>query len=175
MIEIMGVTCNLRTFTREEYHDYWGKYVPDPIMDPEEYVYARERVDKAFDMNKAREEWYPKVGIFLKDGTVIGDLSFKRIDREKSRCEIGLALANDTYKGLGCGTEAMQLAISYAQNTLKLNYIYADTMGSNIRMQKIFKKLGFQFLERVERCYDMDGRWEDKINYVLVSPSLSNE
>ena len=55
------------------------------------------------------------------------------------------------------------------------NYIYADTMGLNVRMQKIFKKLEFKFLDRVERCYDMDGRWEDKLNYVLVSPSLLNE
>lgn len=44
-------------------------------------------------------------------------------------------------------------------------------MGSNIRMQKIFEKLGFEFINCDEHFYNMHDRWEDKMNYVLINPN----
>ncbi|QAT39692.1 GNAT family N-acetyltransferase [Clostridium sp. JN-9] len=169
MIKIQGNRIYLRTFKREEYHRYWKSYVPDTIMDPDTYVYDREKVDKNYDSITEKELWYPRVGIFLPEGTPIGILSFKRINYEKSQCELGIALANDNYKGFGYGTEAIELAINYVFNTLKLKKIYADTMGSNLKMRRIFDKFGFEFINKEEHFYDMHDRWEDKLNYVLIN------
>lgn len=171
MINIQGNNIYLKTFSREEYHRYWKDYVADPVMDPNNYVYDKEKVDKKYEEITEKESWYPRAGIFLYDDTPIGETSFKRIDYKKSRCELGIALVNDNYKSLGYGTEAVELAIDYIFNTLKLKYIYADTMGSNIRMQKIFERLGFEFLNSDECFYDMYDRWEDKMNYVLINPN----
>jgi RimJ/RimL family protein N-acetyltransferase len=44
----------------------------------------------------------------LLDETPIGELSFKRINHQKSQCELGIALANDNYKGFGYGIEAVE-------------------------------------------------------------------
>ncbi|WP_346930118.1 GNAT family N-acetyltransferase, partial [Clostridium sp.] len=167
MIIIEGDKIYLKTCTREEYHEHYKSYVADPIMDSDTYIYDKEKVDKNYDSIIEKESWYPRVGIFLRDGRIIGELSFKRIDYEKSRCELGLALANNNYKGLGYGTEAVNLAIDYVFNMLKLKYIYADTMGSNKRMQNIFNKFGFEFINREEHFYDMHDKWEDKLNYIL--------
>lgn len=171
MISIYGNRISLRTFTREEYHHYKKSYVADSVMDPDPYVYDKERVDKGYDSIIERESWYPRVGIFLRDETQIGELSFKRINHEKSQCELGIALVNNKYKGFGYGTEAVELAIDYAFNTLKLKYMYADTMGSNLKMQKIFDRFGFEFINRGEHCYDMHDRWEDKLYYMLRNPN----
>jgi RimJ/RimL family protein N-acetyltransferase len=171
MINIKGNRIFLRTFTREEYHQFWQSYIPDPIMDPDPYIYVKEKVDIKYDIITEKESWYPRVGIFLSDETLIGELSFKRINHEKSQCELGIALVNDKYKGLGYGTEAVEMAIDYVFNVLKLNYIYANTMGSNFKMQRIFNKFGFEFINREEQRYDMHDRWEDKLNYVLQSPN----
>lgn len=167
MISIKGNRIFLRTFTREEYHQLWQSYIPDPIMDPDPYVYNKEKVDIEYAIVTEKESWYPRVGIFLLDKTVIGELSFKRINHEKSQCELGIALVNDKYKGLGYGTEAVEIAIDYVFNVLKLKYIYADTMGSNFKMQRIFYKFGFKLINREDHRYDMHNRWEDKLNYVL--------
>ncbi|WP_346868908.1 GNAT family protein [Clostridium sp. UBA5119] len=91
---------------------------------------------------------------------------------KKGKCELGLALANNNYKGLGYGTEAVKLAIDYVFNILKLKCIYADTMGSNKRMQSIFNKFGFKFINKEEHFYDMHDRWEDKLNYILRNPEV---
>lgn len=167
MIRIQGHKICLRTFTREEYHQYWNSYVADSVMDPNPYVYDKERVDENYDSITKKESCYPRVGIFLADGTPIGTLSFKRINYDKSQCELGLVLTNNNYKGLGYGTEAVELAIDYVFNSLKLKKIYADTMGSNFKMQRIFDRFGFEFVNREEHFYDMNDRWEDKLNYVL--------
>ncbi|MTI49934.1 GNAT family N-acetyltransferase [Sporosalibacterium faouarense] len=171
MISIQGDRICLRTFTREEYHEFYKSYIADPIMDPDSYSYDKEKVDKNYDIITEKESWYPRVGIFLSDATPIGELSFKRVSFEKSQCELGIVLANDEYKGMGYGTEAIKIAIDYVFNTLKLKYIYADTMGSNTKMQRIFNRLGFEFLNREKNCYDMHDRREDKLNYMLKNPN----
>jgi len=170
MISIQGDNIYLRTFTKEEYHKYWRSYVADPIMDPDIYVYNAESIDKRYDAITEKESWYPTVGIFLSDETPIGAVSFKRINYEKSRCELGIVIGNDNYKGLGYGTKAVELAIYYVFNTLKLKHIYADTMGSNVKMQRIFNKFRFEFINKEEHFYDMHDRWEDKLNYILKNP-----
>jgi RimJ/RimL family protein N-acetyltransferase len=169
MISIQGKRINLRTFTREEYHQYWKSYVADSVMDPTAYVYDEKRVDKSYDYITEKESWYPRVGIFLPNEMPIGELSFKRINHEKSQCELGIVLANDNYKGLGYGTEAVELAIDYIFNSLNLNYIYADTMGSNLKMQGILERLGFRFVSREKHCYNMQDRWEDKLNFMHIN------
>lgn len=172
MINIQGHKIYMRTFTKEEYHQYWKSYIADPIMDPDRYIYEKEKVDKRYNAMTERAYWYPTVGIFLPDNTPIGALSFKRINYEKSQCELGLVLVNNKYKSLGYGTEAVKLAIEYVFNILELNTIYADTMGSNVKMQRIFDKYGFEFIDKEENRYDMHDRWEDKLNYKLKNPSL---
>ncbi len=171
MIVIKGEKIILKTFERHEYHVFYKKYVADPIMDPNQYVYNKEKVDKSFNAIKEKETYYPIVGIFLPNSEVIGELSFKRINYEKSQCELGIVLANNEYKGLGYGTEAVHLAIEYAFNTLKLNNILVDTMGSNIKMRRILNKLGFDLISKEHNYYDMGNRKEDKLNYILLNPN----
>jgi RimJ/RimL family protein N-acetyltransferase len=142
-------------------------------MDPNPYAYNKERVDKGYDAITENESWYPRVGIFLSDGTPIGELSFKRINYEKSQCELIIAIANESYKGFGYGTETVELSIDYIFNTLKLKYIYADTMGSNLKMQRIFDRFGFELINSEESYYDMYDRCEDKLNYILRNRNLT--
>lgn len=167
MIEITGPRLILRTMTRDEFHQSRRVYVADPVMDPDPYVYDVEKVDETYDRYTAREADYPTVGIFTPDGKVIGELSFKRIDREKRRCELGIMMLNDSHKGQGYGGEAFRMAVDYAFDVLDLDAIYADTMGSNTRMQRILSRLGFHCFLRLEECYDMHDRFEDRLDYVL--------
>ena len=75
------MSITLRPFTREEYHDFWRRYVPDPIMDSRPYRYQQEHVDCSFRYDQTRRDWYPVFGIFTEDGAAVGSLSLKRIDR----------------------------------------------------------------------------------------------
>lgn len=160
---------SLRIFNKDEYHKFWQSYIADPVCDPNGYVYDKEKVDKQYDAITKKQSWYLSFGVFLDDSIPMGTLSLKRIDHEKSQCELGIMLTNDNYKGLGYGSQAVKLAIDYAFNTLNLKYIYADTMGSNLKMQRILDKFGFKLISKDEHFYDMKDRWEDKLNYVLIN------
>lgn len=173
MVCVQGEKVCLKTFTRDEYHEFCKMYIADSIMDPDPYVYDKKTEDKEFDAIMEKESWYKKLGIFITGDTPIGCMSIKRIDFENSQCELGIVLANDRYKGLGYGTEAVKLSIDYVFKNLMLRYIYADTMGSNMRMQKIFHKFGFIFVNREVHRYDMHDRWEDKLNYMLLNPQYA--
>lgn len=163
-------TVELRPFTRAEYHAFYADYVADPVMDPNFYHYNRDRVDRCFDLEQSRRAWYPVFGIFLPDGECVGSLALKRIDPMDRRCEIGITMKDNGCKNHGYGTQAMREAIRMASEVYGVRHIYADTMGSNRRMQHILDKLGFRFLERIPHAYDMHDRWEDKLNYVLEVP-----
>lgn len=155
---------DLRPFTREEYHEFFRGYVPDPLMDPHPYHYQKTHVDRNFEYDEARRSWYPTFGIFASDA-IVGTLSLKRIDHAAQKCEIGLMMMNDACKNQGFGTAAMRLAMQMAQTEYGMKSIWADTMGSNTRMQHILEKLGFQLVERIENVYDMPHGKEARLVY----------
>ncbi|MDF2821801.1 MAG: N-acetyltransferase [Clostridiales bacterium] len=167
MIEIKGEKIILRTWNIETYKAMWKKYVNDPLMDPVPYKYNEEKVLSWYHINMSMHTTYPRFGIFDKEDNPIGELSLKRIDYANRTCEIGIMLANDTYKSKGYGSEAFSLAIKYAFNVLGLRKIFGDTFSPNIKSQKLFLKNGFQ-LYKVEKdsVEREDGMW-DKLYYVL--------
>lgn len=166
-MHIQGDGMTLRTMTRAEFHAGRQRYVSDPVMDANPYHYDANTVDDAYEKLLAQAETYPVVGIFLIDGTHIGELAFKRINRETNRCELGIMLYDDAFKGQGLGGKAFSLAVDHAFSALGLQAVYADTMGGNLRMQRILARLGFRCYLRLEACYDMGGRMEDRLDYVL--------
>lgn len=159
------MNVELKPFSREEYHAFYQNYEADPMMDPLPYRYQYTHVDRSFDYDQTRREWYPTFGIFA-DGKAVGILSLKRIDREKKRCEIGLVLMNDSVKNKGYGTQAMRLGMKLAVEQYGVNAVWADTMGCNTRMQHILEKLSFRLVERVPQICDMIDHKEDWLNYV---------
>ena len=160
----------LRPCTREEYHEFFQGYEPDPVMDPKPYHYQRTHVDHCFDYDMLRKEWYPTFGIFEND-RIVGTLSLKRIDSAASKCEIGLVLQNDSCKNRGIGTRAMQLGMEIAVEQYSITNIWADTMGHNKRMQHILEKLGFQLKEHICGVYDMPSGKEDRLVYCWIKHS----
>lgn len=157
----------LRPFTRDEYHDFYRRYRPDSLMDPRPYRYHSEHVDRSFDYDLARFEWYPVFGIFNEDGKSVGTLSLKRIDQLYKRCELGITMVNDRYKNQGYGTAAIAEALRIAKERYGLQQILADTMGSNHRMQHLLEKFGFRLIGRTPQVYDMNDHFEDKLDYIL--------
>ena len=165
MIELRGPRLTLRPMTRVEYHQFQQNYVPDPVMDPDPYQYDAASTDEAYDRRNAEASML-SLGIYLS-GAIIGSLRFKRIDRAGGRCEIGVVLDTDAHKERGYGGEAFALAVDYAFGNMSLTRVFADTMGGNIRMQRILDRLGFRCYSRMRDAYDMRGRWEDRLDYIL--------
>ena len=156
----------LRTFTEEEYHEFFRRYQSDPAMDSMPFRYNREQVSRSYIYNhEGYRDHYVHFGIFL-DNAPVGSFQLKRIDSEKKTCEFGIILRDDSVKNRGIGSEAISAGIRIAREQYGIETIIGDTMGRNHRMIHVFEKLGFHLAETVPDSFEMqDGRKEDRLIY----------
>lgn len=156
----------LRTFTEEEYHAFFMKYVPDPIMDSSPFRYSREQISRSYLYNHGgfRPD-YVHFGVFL-DQIPVGSLQLKRMDRQKHSCEFGIILQNDDVKNRGIGTAAILKLMDLARDQYGMEKMTGETMGRNKRMIRVFEKLGFERVETVPDAFELpDGQKEDRLIY----------
>ena len=156
----------LRTFTEKEYHAFFRRYQPDPLMDLSPFRYNREQISRSYVYNHGGyRENYEHLGIFL-DGEPVGSFQLKRMDQEKKQCEFGIILRDDSVKNRGLGTEAIRAGMRIAREKYGMETVIGDTMGRNRRMMRVFEKLGFTLAETVPGAFELpDGSREDRYVY----------
>ena len=102
---------------------------------------------------------------------IVGDIAFSNIVRGAFQsCHLGYKIdGSEINKGLM--TEALERAIRYAFEDLKLHRIEANIMPRNVRSIRVVEKLGF-VNEGLSRKYlKIAGVWEDHLHYVLLNPN----
>ena len=154
----------LLPFTQEEYHDFFRRYIPDPMMDSGPFRYNAEQIDRSYRYNYGgfRED-YAHYGIF-RGREPVGSLQLKRMNPETGTCEIGIILRDDSVKNLGIGTIAIRLAMQTARDQYGMCTMIGDTMLRNRRMIRVFEKLGFTLVERIEGGFELsDGSRQDRL------------
>lgn len=141
---IKGEKIVLMPYTLERCHEFFIDYVSDSAMTYDTYIYDKEKVDRYY-QNKVLDVSRCFFAICFNEKT-IGEIQIKRIDTEKQCGTLSIHLVNDSFKGKGYGTEAEQLLLNHATNTLGLKTIYADAVHRNQRSKHILEKLGFTYL-----------------------------
>ena len=86
-------------------------------------------------------EWYSIWRIELKDGTHVGDLSFKGLNADGS-VEIGYGIKED-HQGHGYATEAVNAAVMWALRQPGVTRVEAETEPDNSVSQRVLEKCGF--------------------------------
>lgn len=84
-----------------------------------------------------------RLAVILKEtGELVGQINLHHMFHSNRRCEVGYALAR-AHWGKGYVTEALEAALGYAFDTLKLNRIEADIDPRNEVSEKVLKRMGF--------------------------------
>lgn len=138
---LSGKKIELKPCTKEFWHEFYSNYINDPMMDETPYIYDYERVEKAYRI-KTSDVSRLYFSIICK-GVVVGEIYLKHINKDEASAEIGIALKNDSVKGKGLGTEAINLLVGYSFNVLGIKRIAADTVLWNTRSQHVLEKIGF--------------------------------
>ncbi|MGR3764353.1 GNAT family N-acetyltransferase [Rossellomorea sp. NS-SX7] len=142
-----------------------------PLMNDDFYTlqYQEERVGRT---NKRMEnDEYYAFGIFLTEtNELIGNLSLSDVIRGPLQCcYVGYSLSQKQ-NGKGYATEAVQLAVDYAFQELKLHRVEAGVMLHNIASMRVLEKSGFHkegiFIKNVK----INGKWEDHQHFAIVNP-----
>ena len=126
------------------------------------------------------DEWYAeiqrllksdvniRVGIFLNDGTVIGDVALQSVDRANRSCSIGIGISKLENQCKGYGTQALKLILKYAFYNQGFERITADTLEINIPAQKALEKAGFTLEGKERKAVYFKGKKHDNLKYGLL-------
>ena len=104
------------------------------------------------------------MAIIVKDSDKhIGNIKIHRINWFHRYAEVSLVIGEKEFWGKGYGTEAINLAVGHAFNTLNLHKLSARMYANNVGSIKAFKKANF-FKEGLlkEHCF-CRGSYVDKV------------
>jgi [ribosomal protein S5]-alanine N-acetyltransferase len=139
---------------------YWGS---SPMKDPLE---AKDFVAEVFADLRRRKciQW----GIARRtDNSLIGTIAFFYLDFVARKAEIGFALGR-AHWGMGYVQEALQAAIDYAFNEMRLRRIEADVDPRNLPSIRLLERLGFQKEGYLHERWLVAGETQDSLLYGLL-------
>ncbi|MBO4453049.1 MAG: GNAT family N-acetyltransferase [Clostridia bacterium] len=144
-IEISGKTLVLRPMTQKEHRALWRKYLPDAVTpgNARTFEYDEEKTDALFEALNEKADWCPAAGIFTKNDEIVGMIQLPRVIYSERRSDVYLLIANETLRGKGYGTDALELALEFAKRQMSLTRVYAEVPANNARMIRVLQKCGF--------------------------------
>jgi RimJ/RimL family protein N-acetyltransferase len=85
----------------------------------------------------------PSVKTFIieAEGKPIGIVTL--YDFRNAGCELGIKIGPEDLRGKGYATEAVELLVTYALDTLGLEVVRGSTLSHTERMRRVFEKNGF--------------------------------
>ncbi|HEY5824274.1 MAG TPA: GNAT family protein [Cyclobacteriaceae bacterium] len=143
------------------------KYIPrkraETIEDARQLLYHFDEVIH----NNEKITW----GIFLKETVqLIGTIGYVNIYKENYRAEIGYLLSPE-FHGKGMMNEALNKAIAYGFNELKLHSIEAIVDPDNIRSTKLLEKNQFIKEAYLKDNQFFNGKFIDSVIYSRINPN----
>lgn len=176
-MKLSGESIYLAVLERKDCHTIWNDFEYDFDNPCEEFNigHSEEKADAWFDeIQKLQGNTNVRLGIFLNDGTVIGDVALQDIDRVNRKCSVGMGISKICYRSKGYGQQALKLMLKYGFMYLGMERITANTLEINIGAQKSLEKCGF-ILEGRERKSDyLNGKKYDRLNYAILKEEYHN-
>ena len=178
MIKLQGENIYLAVLERKDckklYEDF--EYDFDNPAEPLYIGQSLEKSDEWFDeIQKLQMKENIRLGIFLNDGTVIGDVALQSIDEKNRSCSVGMGIAKIENRNKGYGKEAVKLILEYGFNNFGMERITANTLEINISAQKSLEGLGFILEGRERKAEYFGGKRYDKLNYGLLIEEYMEE
>jgi [ribosomal protein S5]-alanine N-acetyltransferase len=93
-------------------------------------------------INKSERELILGI-VDLAADALVGGIGLHDIDPQSRQARLGLFIGNKTAQGMGFGTEATRLMVTYAFDTLNLNRVSLKVYENNPRAAHVYEKVGF--------------------------------
>ena len=94
---------------------------------------------------------------------LVGATGLHEIDQQARNAQLGIFIGNKTAHGMGFGSEATRLIVSYGFDTLNLNRVWLRVYENNPRAQRIYEKIGFVKEGVLRQHAYREGRYLDVI------------
>ncbi|MCL2637070.1 MAG: GNAT family N-acetyltransferase [Oscillospiraceae bacterium] len=178
MLKLQGKQIYLAAMEREDCKKIWNDFEYDFIhqTEPLNIGHSAEKADEWFDdIQKIQGDKNIRLGIFLNDNNIIGDVALQDIDYKHRICAMGLGIAKIKNRGKGYGTEAVRLMLEYGFEHIGIERVTANTLEINKSAQKALEKLGFVLEGRERKAYYFGGKKYDRLNYGLLADEFKEQ
>lgn len=152
-----------KPFTVESHH-HWietmvntGKVVQFMICPYEEGVGNEAEQEKQNNQEKRADAGWKKLG------NAVGSVYLRDIDETHHKAEYGIFIGEEEALSKGYGTEAAQLMLEYAFNTLHLHKVMLRVLAENVQAQKSYERAGFQKEAYLKDEVFLNGKYCDVI------------
>jgi ribosomal-protein-alanine N-acetyltransferase len=168
----VDAAARMVSFLKEnaEHFSPWDPAPPDRFYDED---YWRGQLVRAF--AEFREGRALRLKFFLNDNPeseIIGTCNFDQIFRGPLQaCYLSYKIAAK-YEGEGMMHEALQAAIRYSFEQLRLHRIMANYMPHNVRSGHLLNRLGFRVEGTAKEYLFINGAWRDHVLTSLVNPNF---
>ncbi len=92
---------------------------------------------------------------------LIGSISLRKINYIHRRAELGIMIGDKNSRSKGYGTEAINLLLGYAFNSLNLNTVSLTVLAFNTAAIKSYEKVGFNHAGRLREARYSNGKYHD--------------
>ena len=171
MNKLKGNKTYLATLEREDCKKIWADTEYDFANLTEPFIVGRssDNADTWFDeIQKAQGHTHIRLGIFLPDGTAIGDIALQDIDWQNRSCSLGYGLTKLEYRNKGYATDAAKTILQYGFCHLGLERISSSTQENNIGSQRVLEKCGFTLEGRERKAKYFAVKRHDRLIYGLL-------
>ena len=161
----------LDTLSRKDCKSLWNDFEYDFDHPTEEFSpgHSDEKAEEWFEeIQKLQGKKNVRLGIFLHDGTVIGDIALQDIDRINRKCSVGMGIAKIKNRSKGYGRQAVKLMLKYGFQFLGMERIYANTLKLDIGAQKSLEKCGFRLEGTERKSVYLFGQYQDRLLYAIL-------
>lgn len=147
-----------------EHVKIYHKWVNNPIV--RKYL----SVEIPLSLEEIKKQWFPDYKddkniwfeIWYKENQIpIGMVGLFKINYIYQTAEIGIFIGETKYWGKGIGTEAVNMILDYAFNTLNFRKILGGVNTTNTQSLKMFKKVGFIEEGHLKDMEFINGEWTD--------------
>lgn len=109
----------------------------------------------------------------LPDYQPIGTANLHRINLRHRKANLGIMIGEPAMRGLGLGTEAVELVLDFGFNALDLQNIWLTTHEFNVAGQRAYRKAGFTEVGRRRQCRFHAGRYWDEIHMDILASEFT--
>jgi len=97
------------------------------------------------------------------DGRLVGTCAFSQLDPDNGSALFHITIGEKAAWGRGYGTEATQLMLGHAFDTLRLHRVALSVFEFNERAVRTYQRCGFSIEGRARESIWRDGRWWDEL------------
>ena len=101
-------------------------------------------------------------------GAGVGSVYLRDLDYGNRKCEFGIFIGEDSFRGKGLGTESAKLVTSFAFEHLDMNKVYLRVLAENERAYKSYLRAGFRKDGTAREDVLIDGRFHDVIFMSII-------